>query len=122
MARRGADHRRGSAASCHARPGGQERPARERLEAQGLQWDADAQAGAGAGSGQPVYLLISDIQAERMAELPLCALRAVEDHARRLVVGEVGGPALLVGRQPEGIALSAARNQRDLLGAHRASL
>jgi hypothetical protein len=56
-----------------------------------------------------------------MAELPLCALRAVEDHARRLVVGEVGGPALLVGRQPEGIA-SAPRNQRDLLGAHRASL
>jgi hypothetical protein len=35
------------------------------------------------------------------------AARAVEGEVRRLVVGEVGGPALLVGRQPNGLALGA---------------
>jgi hypothetical protein len=43
---------------------------------------------------------------------------AVEQAAHALVVGEVGGPALLVVRQPEGIALGAMSDEGDLLGAH----
>jgi hypothetical protein len=52
------------------------------------------------------------------AELPLRAARAVEDDLRRLVVGEVRLPALLVGRQPRGLALGAVRDRGDALGLH----
>jgi hypothetical protein len=51
----------------------------------------------------------------RFAELALGAVRAVEDDLRRLVVGVVGTPALLVGRQPAGLALRAARDQGEAL-------
>jgi hypothetical protein len=47
------------------------------------------------------------------AELPLSALRAVEDELRRFVVRQVRNPALLVGRQPAGVALNAGRDQRN---------
>jgi hypothetical protein len=55
-------------------------------------------------------------------ELPLNAVRAIEDDLRRLVVGEVRAPAVLVRRQPTGIALLAVWDQRDALGTHGASL
>ncbi len=51
-------------------------------------------------------------------ELPLRAVRAIGHDLRRLVIGEVRAPALLVGRQPAGVALDAARDQGDALGAH----
>jgi hypothetical protein len=56
------------------------------------------------------------------SEFPLRAARAEEGHLRRLVVGEVRGPALLVRWQPEGVALGAVRNDRNALSAHEPSL
>jgi hypothetical protein len=53
-----------------------------------------------------------------VAEVALSAIREVEDDLSRLVVGEVGGPALLVRRQPALIALGAVRNDRDAPSAH----
>jgi hypothetical protein len=53
-----------------------------------------------------------------VAELPLSAPRAVERQFRRLVVCQVGLPALFVGRQPHLAALGALRGQSDLFGAH----
>jgi hypothetical protein len=44
----------------------------------------------------------------------------LEDELRRLVVSEVGGPALFIRRQPEGIAFGAVDDQRDSLDGHRA--
>jgi hypothetical protein len=52
------------------------------------------------------------------AELALAAPGAVERELRRLVVGEPRLPALLVGRQPASVALSAGRDQRDALRTH----
>jgi hypothetical protein len=57
-----------------------------------------------------------------LLELALRAPRTVERDLRRLVVGEVGGPALLVGRQPRYLALGALRDQNDAFGPHGSSL
>ena len=60
------------------------------------------------------------------AELPFSALRAVENDLGRLVAmlvaAEVRLPALLVSREPDGLALNALAEQSDALGAHRPSL
>jgi hypothetical protein len=49
-------------------------------------------------------------------ELPLGALRAVEDEL--VVRVEIGAPALLIGGQPAVAALGALWDQSDLFGAH----
>ncbi len=60
------------------------------------------------------------------AELPFSALRAVENDLGRLVAmlvaAEVRLPALLLSREPDGLALNALAEQSDALGAHRPSL
>jgi hypothetical protein len=56
------------------------------------------------------------------AELALAAVRAVEDNLRRLVIGQPGLTALLVGQQPVGVALGALRDQSDTLGSHAPTL
>src|SRR6185312_6685955 len=59
------------------------------------------------------------------AELPFSALRAVESDLGRLVellvAAEERAPALLVGREPDGLALNALGDQSNALGAHRSS-
>jgi hypothetical protein len=54
-------------------------------------------------------------------ELALPPLRAVEGELRRLVVGEPRLPALLISRQPAGLALGAVR-ESDAFGAHAPTL
>jgi hypothetical protein len=49
-------------------------------------------------------------------------LWAVEGELRRLVIGEVGLPAILVRWQPHLAALGALRHQSDSLGAHVSDL
>jgi hypothetical protein len=61
-------------------------------------------------------------RASAAAELPLRALRAVEDDLCRFVVGQVRGPPFLVRRQPKGLALGAMNDEGYLLGAPRESL
>jgi hypothetical protein len=47
-------------------------------------------------------------------ELSRRAARAVERDEGRLVVRQVGRPAVLIGRQPRSLALHALRDDRDL--------
>jgi hypothetical protein len=47
------------------------------------------------------------------AELPLGAVRTVEDDLGRVIVGEVRLPASLIAGQPDLPALSALRNESD---------
>src|SRR4051812_18213023 len=66
------------------------------------------------------------VEFRHLAELALSAARAVEEDLGRLVemlvATQVGAPALLVGRQPCGLALGAARDEYDAFGVHPRSL
>ena len=48
----------------------------------------------------------------------LCAVRAEEDELRRLVIGQIGRPALGVDRQPRPLALGALEDGCGTFSAH----
>jgi len=72
----------------------------------------DEGRGPSAGQHDPI---VDDFSPRRT---PAHAARAVERNLRRLVVREVGAPALFVGRQPRRLALGATRDKGDALSSH----